>query len=49
MTEGPGGPEEVRTPAGFTQFVAARSPALLSTAWLLTGDRGCVGRVDLPT
>jgi RNA polymerase sigma-70 factor (sigma-E family) len=25
---------------GFEQFVAARSPALLRTAWLLTGDDG---------
>jgi RNA polymerase sigma-70 factor (sigma-E family) len=27
-------------PDGFAEFVAARSPALLGTAWLLTGDRG---------
>src|SRR5919197_4650207 len=26
--------------AGFRQFVLARSPALLGTAFLLTGDRG---------
>jgi RNA polymerase sigma-70 factor (sigma-E family) len=26
--------------AGFEEFVAARSPALLRTAWLLTGDDG---------
>ncbi len=25
-------------PEGFAEFVAARSPALLRTAWLLTGD-----------
>jgi RNA polymerase sigma-70 factor (sigma-E family) len=25
-------------PAGFHQFVVARSPALLRTAWMLTGD-----------
>jgi RNA polymerase sigma-70 factor (sigma-E family) len=29
----------VREPEGFTAFVAARSPALLRTAWLLTGDQ----------
>jgi RNA polymerase sigma-70 factor (sigma-E family) len=28
----------VREPAGFAEFVAARSPALLRAAWLLTGD-----------
>jgi RNA polymerase sigma-70 factor (sigma-E family) len=33
---GTGGP--VREPAGFGEFVAARSPALLRAAWLLTGD-----------
>jgi RNA polymerase sigma-70 factor (sigma-E family) len=27
-------------PEGFAQFVAMRSPALLATAWLLTGDHG---------
>jgi RNA polymerase sigma-70 factor (sigma-E family) len=27
-------------PAGFAEFVAARSPALLRAAWLLTGDAG---------
>jgi RNA polymerase sigma-70 factor (sigma-E family) len=27
-------------PEGFAAFVAARSPALVSTAWLLTGDHG---------
>jgi len=27
-------------PDGFAQFVATRSPALLRTAWLLTGDAG---------
>lgn len=27
-------------PDGFAEFVAARSPALLRTAWLLTGDTG---------
>ncbi|HEX5996416.1 MAG TPA: SigE family RNA polymerase sigma factor [Jiangellales bacterium] len=27
-------------PEGFTEFVTARSTALLRTAWLLTGDRG---------
>jgi RNA polymerase sigma-70 factor (sigma-E family) len=30
----------VHAPEGFAEFVAARSPALLRTAWLLTGDRG---------
>jgi RNA polymerase sigma-70 factor (sigma-E family) len=30
----------VRTePAGFREFVVARSPALLRTAWMLTGDQ----------
>jgi RNA polymerase sigma-70 factor (sigma-E family) len=29
----------VREPHGFGEFVAARSPALLRAAWLLTGDR----------
>jgi len=29
----------VREPEGFSAFVAARSPALLRTAWLLTGSR----------
>lgn len=29
-----------QAPAGFAEFVAVRSPALLSTAWLLTGDHG---------
>jgi RNA polymerase sigma-70 factor (sigma-E family) len=29
-----------RPPAGFTEFVVSRSPALLRTAWLLTGDAG---------
>jgi RNA polymerase sigma-70 factor (sigma-E family) len=28
----------VREPEGFRDFVAARSPALLRSAWLLTGD-----------
>lgn len=28
----------VTVPDGFAEFVAARSPALLRTAWLLTGD-----------
>jgi RNA polymerase sigma-70 factor (sigma-E family) len=28
----------MREPVGFGQFVAARSPALLRCAWLLTGD-----------
>ena len=28
----------VSEPVGFREFVAARSPALLRTAWLLTGD-----------
>ncbi|GIF67483.1 hypothetical protein Ais01nite_55180 [Asanoa ishikariensis] len=27
-------------PDGFTEFVAARSDALLRSAWLLTGDTG---------
>ena len=27
-------------PAGFRDFVVARSPALLRTAWMLTGDAG---------
>jgi RNA polymerase sigma-70 factor (sigma-E family) len=27
-------------PEGFAEFVAARSPSLLRTAWLLTGDAG---------
>jgi RNA polymerase sigma-70 factor (sigma-E family) len=27
-------------PTGFAEFVAARSPALLRAAWLLTGDAG---------
>lgn len=27
-------------PAGFREFVTARSPALLRTAWMLTGDSG---------
>lgn len=27
-------------PAGFREFVIARSPALLRTAWMLTGDSG---------
>jgi DNA-directed RNA polymerase specialized sigma24 family protein len=27
-------------PDGFTQFVSARSHALLRSAWLLTGDSG---------
>ncbi len=27
-------------PEGFAEFVAARSPALIATAWLLTGDHG---------
>ncbi|MFC4912534.1 SigE family RNA polymerase sigma factor [Actinomadura gamaensis] len=27
-------------PEGFAEFVAARSPSLLRTAWLLTGDSG---------
>jgi RNA polymerase sigma-70 factor (sigma-E family) len=27
-------------PEGFAEFVAARSPALLRAAWLLTGDAG---------
>jgi RNA polymerase sigma-70 factor (sigma-E family) len=29
-----------RTPAGFAEFVAARSGGLLHSAWLLTGDAG---------
>ncbi len=29
----------MQEPAGFREFVAARSPALLRVAWLLTGDR----------
>ena len=28
----------VREPAGFREFVTQRSPALLLTAWMLTGD-----------
>ncbi len=35
-----GAPARVREPAGFSEFVAARSPALLRAAWLLTGDDG---------
>lgn len=31
--------EHVREPEGFAAFVAARSPALMRTAWLLTGSR----------
>jgi RNA polymerase sigma-70 factor (sigma-E family) len=31
---------DAETEAGFRQFVLARSPALLGTAFLLTGDRG---------
>jgi RNA polymerase sigma-70 factor (sigma-E family) len=30
----------VHPPEGYAEFVVARSPALLRTAWLLTGDRG---------
>ena len=26
-------------PSGFREFVVARSPALLRTAWMLTGDQ----------
>lgn len=33
----------MRSPDGFAEFVQARSPALLRTAWLLTGD---VGRAE---
>ncbi len=29
-----------RPPDGFAEFVVSRSPALLRTAWLLTGDAG---------
>jgi RNA polymerase sigma-70 factor (sigma-E family) len=29
-----------RAPVGFDEFVVVRSPALLRTAWLLTGDDG---------
>lgn len=29
----------MREPAGFREFVEARSPALLRTAWMLTGDQ----------
>lgn len=30
-------------PAGFHEFVVARSPALLRTAWMLTGDQVAAG------
>lgn len=30
----------MREPDGFREFVAARSPALVRHAWLLTGDQG---------
>jgi RNA polymerase sigma-70 factor (sigma-E family) len=33
-------PRELRPPEGFAEFVAARSDALLRSAWLLTGDTG---------
>lgn len=33
-------PRELTPPEGLAQFVAARSDALLRSAWLLTGDAG---------
>lgn len=33
-------PREVTPPDGFAEFVAARSDAMLRSAWLLTGDAG---------
>lgn len=33
-------PRELTPPEGFAEFVAARSDALLRSAWLLTGDAG---------
>ncbi|MEH0971244.1 SigE family RNA polymerase sigma factor [Micromonospora sp. CPCC 205546] len=33
-------PRELTPPDGFAEFVAARSDALLRSAWLLTGDAG---------
>ncbi|WP_433355506.1 SigE family RNA polymerase sigma factor [Micromonospora saelicesensis] len=33
-------PRELAPPEGFAEFVAARSDALLRSAWLLTGDAG---------
>ncbi|MCW2503427.1 MAG: polymerase sigma24 factor [Actinomycetia bacterium] len=32
--------DQREAPAGFAEFVAARSPSLLRAAWLLTGDAG---------